>query len=308
MSAPRRAPRRIVDGVLLLDKPTGCSSNHALQAARRAFNAAKAGHTGTLDPLASGLLPLTFGEATKFSQMLLDADKEYVATVQLGTTTTTGDAEGEVLARAPVAVDAAMLETALAAFRGPIEQLPPMYSALKRDGKPLYEYARAGIEVERTPRAVTIHALDLLAFRAGGACCDLRVRCSKGTYVRSLAIDLGAALGCGAHLSALRRTAIGAFTLDGAVALATLEAAPVATRDDWLLPADALVITFPAWACSNAEAERLLQGGQCRVHGAPGTVRLYAGARFLGLGEIDAEGVLRPKRLIRTDFAASSAL
>lgn len=306
MSAPRRAPRRIVDGVLLLDKPTGCSSNHALQAARRAFNAAKAGHTGTLDPLASGLLPLTFGEATKFSQMLLEADKEYVATVQLGVATATGDAEGEVLARAPVAVDAAMLEAALATFRGPIEQLPPMYSALKRDGKPLYEYARAGIEVERAPRAVTIHALELLAFRPDEAQCELRMRCSKGTYIRSLAIDLGAALGCGAHLAALRRTAIGSFTLDGAVALATLEAATEHERDAWLLPADALVVAFPAWTCSAVEAERLLQGGQCRVNGTPGTVRLYAGARFLGLGEIDLEGVLRPRRLIRTDIDSPS--
>ena len=207
----RRIIRRVVDGVLLLDKSQGVSSNGALQTARRLLNAAKAGHTGTLDPMASGLLPLTFGEATKFSQMLLDADKVYEAVVQLGVDTDSGDADGAVIATRPVAVDRAALEAVLTRFRGEIEQVPPMYSALKRDGKALYEYAREGIELEREARRVTIHALELLDF--AGERFAIRVHCSKGTYIRSLAMDIGAALGCGAHLCALRRTAIGAFEL-----------------------------------------------------------------------------------------------
>ena len=210
----KRIARRQVDGVLLLDKPRGLSSNHALQKAKRLFNAAKAGHTGTLDPMATGLLPLTFGEATKFSQMLLDADKSYEATVTLGVVTDTGDAEGQVLERQSVTADAQDIAAALNAFRGEIEQIPPMYSALKRDGRPLYEYARAGIELERAPRRVVIHALEMLDGGLDGSSFGFRVRCSKGTYVRTLAMDIGRALGCGAHLSALRRTAIGPFGLD----------------------------------------------------------------------------------------------
>jgi tRNA pseudouridine55 synthase len=224
MNSPQRprVPRRVLDGVLLLDKGIGLSSNDALMRAKRLFLAKKAGHTGTLDPLASGLLPLCFGEATKFSQDLLDADKTYEATMRLGIQTSTGDAEGEVLQTRPVEVSVPDVEAALERFRGPISQVPPMHSALKRDGKPLYEYARAGQVVERVAREVTIHALDLL----GAALPDVtfRVTCSKGTYVRTLAEDIGAALGCGAHLIALRRTGVGALTLDRAVTLEALEA------------------------------------------------------------------------------------
>ncbi|KAB2921992.1 MAG: tRNA pseudouridine(55) synthase TruB, partial [Dechloromonas sp.] len=196
-----------VDGVLLLDKPLGLTSNDALQKARRLFSAAKGGHTGTLDPAATGLLPLCFGEATKFSADLLDADKTYEAVVQLGVTTDSGDAEGQVVATAPVTVGEAEVRQALPRFTGAIEQIPPMHSALKRNGRPLYELARKGIEVERAPRAVTIHGLELLDF--AGDRLTLRVRCSKGTYIRVLAADLGQALGCGAHLVGLRRTAVG---------------------------------------------------------------------------------------------------
>jgi tRNA pseudouridine55 synthase len=226
LNAPRqqkRPPRRTVDGVLLLDKPQGQTSNGALQTARRLYNAAKAGHTGTLDPMATGLLPLTFGEATKFSQMLLDADKAYEATVRLGIETDTGDAEGRPIASAPVSVTPDEVARALSLFTGEIEQVPPMYSALKCAGKPLYEYARAGIEIERAPRKVRIHALEFVALE--GDAFRIRVDCSKGTYIRTLAIDLGRALGCGAHLSALRRTRIGPFAVDAAVTLAALEAA-----------------------------------------------------------------------------------
>uniref|UniRef100_UPI0035ADC3C5 tRNA pseudouridine(55) synthase TruB n=1 Tax=Thauera aminoaromatica TaxID=164330 RepID=UPI0035ADC3C5 len=252
----RRIVRREVDGVLLLDKPQGMSSNGALQTARRLLAAAKAGHTGTLDPMASGLLPLTFGEATKFSQMLLDADKTYEAVVRLGVDTDSGDAEGKVLATRPVAVDRAALEAVLERFRGEIEQVPPMYSALKRDGKALYEYARAGIELERAARRVVIHALELLDF--AGERFTIRVHCSKGTYIRSLAMDIGAALGCGAHLAALRRTAIGAFDLSGALTLEALEAAGEGGRDALLAPVDALVA---ARSQSDRQALELLTTG-----------------------------------------------
>jgi tRNA pseudouridine55 synthase len=295
-----RHKRRPVDGVLLLDKPQGLSSNTALQRARRLLNAAKAGHTGTLDPMATGLLPLTFGEATKFSQMLLDADKGYEAVVRLGVETDTGDAEGQVIATAGVAVDRVKVEAALARFRGEIEQVPPMYSALKRDGKPLYEYARAGIEVERKARVVSIHALELLDF--DGETFSIRVDCSKGTYIRTLAIDLGRALGCGAHLAALRRTRIGPFTASGAVTLEALEAAAEGeARDALLAPADALVAHLPAIELDPAAAAAILQGRQLPLPGtAPGLLRLYAAGRFLGLGETNGEGRLLPKRLVAT--------
>jgi tRNA pseudouridine55 synthase len=297
----RRIPRRPVDGVLLLDKPQGMSSNTALQAARRLFNAAKAGHTGTLDPMATGLLPLTFGEATKFSQMLLDADKCYEAEVRLGIETDTGDAEGAILATRAVAADEARLQAALAGFRGEIVQLPPMHSALKRDGRPLYEYARAGIEVERAPRRVTIHLLELLGFT--GDRFTIRVGCSKGTYIRSLATDIGAALGCGAHLSALRRTMIGPFAVVDAVSLAQLEAAEPAARDRLLAPVDALVRHLDAVELGADEAAALLQGRvlRSRATGCAGTlVRAYGPQGFLGLAAWQADGRLAPRRLIAT--------
>lgn len=287
-----------VDGVLLLDKDCGMTSNAALQKARRVFSAAKGGHTGTLDPLASGLLPLCFGEATKFSADLLDADKTYLATLQLGVATDSGDADGQVIARCPVTVTAAELSAALPRFRGDILQIPPMHSALKRDGRPLYELARQGIEVERAPRPVTIHALDVLAY--SGNTLELRVRCSKGTYIRSLAIDLGAVLGCGAHLTALRRSTVGALDLAAAVTLAQLEALPEDARVGRLLPVDALLRSLPRQDLEGADADRFSHGNP--VAAAPGwadKVRVYAAERLIGVGERGADGRLWPKRLVQ---------
>lgn len=309
-----RVPRRALDGVLLLDKGIGLSSNDALIRAKRLFLAQKAGHTGTLDPLASGLLPLCFGEATKFSQDLLEADKTYEATMRLGIRTTTGDAEGDVLETHPVEVDLVQIEAALGRFRGPISQVPPMYSALKRDGKPLYEYARAGQVVERAARAVTIHALDLL----GAALPDVtfRVTCSKGTYVRTLAEDIGATLGCGAHLVALRRTGVGALTLEHAVTLEALEQMESAARDACLRPVDALLSTFPSVTLGPVETKRFLQGQRLRLaelpaeqgaqlagrpEGVDPRVRVYREEDGVLLGVARAEnGVLAPERLIAT--------
>lgn len=287
-----------VDGVLLLDKDCGMTSNAALQKARRVFSAAKGGHTGTLDPLASGLLPLCFGEATKFSADLLDADKTYLATLQLGVATDSGDADGQVIARCPVTVTAAELSAALPRFRGDILQIPPMHSALKRDGRPLYELARQGIEVERAPRPVTIHALDVLAY--SGNTLELRVRCSKGTYIRSLAIDLGAVLGCGAHLTALRRSTVGALDLAAAVTLAQLEALPEDARVGRLLPVDALLRSLPRQDLEGADADRFSHGNPvAAAPGQAGKVRVYAAERLIGVGERGADGRLWPKRLVQ---------
>ncbi len=301
MATQRKRVRRAVDGVLFLDKPQGMSSNAALQAARRLLDAAKAGHTGTLDPMATGLLPLAFGEATKFSQRLLDADKGYEATIRFGIETDTGDAEGQVIAEKPVEVTSAAIGAALASFVGEIEQVPPMYSALKRDGKPLYEYARAGIELERAARRVRIDTLDLLA--SGPDWLRVQVACSKGTYIRSLAIDLGRVLGCGAHLSALRRTRIGPFGLDRAVTLDALEQANAEGRDALLAPADVFAGDLPRVELDADHAQAILQGRELeleRVDETPGLVRLYRDARFLGLGELHPQGRLLPKRLIAT--------
>lgn len=299
MNKPRRAPRRKVDGVLLLDKPLGVSSNAALQKARWLFNAEKAGHTGTLDPLATGLLPLCFGEATKFSGMLLDADKAYEATVRLGIVTDTADAEGQVLATRPVTTNEADVRAILSHFTGAIEQIPPMHSALKRDGVPLYELARKGVEVERAPRQVTIHALELLAWH--GDRFDLRVTCSKGTYVRTLAADIGAALGCGAHLAALRRTRVGALSLTAAVTVEQIEALAPEARDSLLQPADALLADLPVAELGALEAHRLLHGQPVRWSGEPDSrYRLHGPQGFIGLGEVAADGWLQPKRLIAT--------
>lgn len=221
-----RPPRQILDGVLLIDKPVGLSSHDALLRAKGILRAKKAGHTGTLDPMASGLLPLCFGEATKFSQDLLDADKYYDATMRLGERTDTGDAEGEIIETRPVTCDLAAVDAVIAEFRGEIDQVPPMYSAIKRDGKPLYEYARAGQVLERESRRITIHALDRVsdaALLADAQSVQIRVHCSKGTYIRTLAEDIGERLGCGAHLTALRRTRVGLLTIDGAYTLAALQ-------------------------------------------------------------------------------------
>lgn len=287
-----------VDGVLLLDKPLGLSSNDALQKARRLFSAAKGGHTGTLDPLASGLLPLCFGEATKFSADLLDADKTYEAELKLGVETDTGDAEGQVTATATVNVEKAQFLALLPQFTGPIEQVPPMHSALKRDGRPLYELARKGIEVERAPRAVTIHTLELLEF--AGDLVRIRVSCSKGTYIRVLAADLGRALGCGAHLTALRRTRVGALDLHGAVTLAELEALAEEARPERLAPVDALLSTLPQVELDAAAAERFSHGNPVALPLAlAGKIRVYADGRLLGVGEPGVGGRLWPKRLVQ---------
>ena len=293
-----RAPRRAVHGVLLLDKPLGLSSNDALQNAKRLFRAEKAGHTGTLDPLATGLLPLCFGAATKFSQISLDADKRYLATLKLGVTTTTGDAEGDVLQRNAVNVTRAQVEAACARFTGEIAQVPPMHSALKRDGKPLYEYARAGIEVEREARAVTIHRIVITEGHDDEWTLD--VACSKGTYIRTLAEDIGRLLGCGAHLSGLRRTGSGALTLEGAHTLEQLAAMLEAERDAALMPADALLVDWPVVRLGDEDAGRFLSGLRRRVplSDAP-NVRVYGPdpEAFLGSGHITA-GELISTRLL----------
>lgn len=293
-----RQPRRRLDGVLLLDKPGGMSSNAALQAARRLFRAEKAGHTGTLDPMATGLLPLAFGEATKFSQLLLDADKRYLARLELGVRTDTGDADGEVMRRSAVAVDGAALLGALARMRGEIVQIPPMHSALKRGGVPLYKLARRGVVVERAPRRVRIGALDIVAWQ--GTRLELDVLCSKGTYIRSLADDLGEALGCGAHLTALRRTAIGRFEVAQAVALHDLERLDEAARELLLAPVDALVADMPRVDLEAEPAGRFRNGQPVRFPGlaAGELVRAYAAGRFLGLGLAKADGLVAPQRLV----------
>ncbi|WP_313952096.1 tRNA pseudouridine(55) synthase TruB, partial [Accumulibacter sp.] len=277
-----------VDGVLLLDKPTGMTSNSALQAARRFFSAAKAGHTGTLDPLASGLLPLCFGAATKFAVDLLAADKTYETELQFGVRTDTGDADGVAIERRPVNFGLTEVAAALSPFRGPIRQVPPMYSALKRDGKPLYELARQGIEVEREAREVTIHELLLLDF--SGDRCRLRVACSKGTYIRSLAEDLGHALGCGAHLTALRRVAVGALRVADAVTLDQLAAYSEDQRSCWLLAPDTLLQSLPAVHLDDEAALRFVHGNPVSSSCLPGKCRVYGQDRLLGLGEVDEQG------------------
>lgn len=287
-----------VDGVLLLDKALGLTSNDALQKARRLFSAAKGGHTGTLDPMATGLLPLCFGEATKFSADLLDADKTYEAELKLGVTTDTGDAEGQVLTTSEAAVSIADVERLLPRFTGPIKQIPPMHSALKRDGRPLYELARQGIEVEREARDVTIHALDILGLE--GDVLRLRVSCSKGTYIRVLAADIGQMLGCGAHLTALRRTRVGDLVLERSVTLSQLEMQDEAQRVVHLLPVDALLQSLPAVHVAADEANRFSHGNPVALPaGLLGKIRVYADGRLLGVGEPGSGGLLWPKRLMQ---------
>ncbi|MBI4990427.1 MAG: tRNA pseudouridine(55) synthase TruB [Rhodocyclales bacterium] len=300
MNRPSKPPRRRVDGVLLLDKPAGMTSNAALQKVRRLFNAAKAGHTGTLDPMATGLLPVCFGEATKFAGELLAADKRYAATVLLGVRTDTADAEGRVLETRPVAATREQVEAVLARFRGDIQQVPPMHSALKRDGRPLYEYARQGIELERAPRAVTIHSLDLVGFEGDRIKFD--VDCSKGTYVRTLAQDIGEALGCGGHLVALRRTRIGSLRLEAAVTIEALEAMPPEARNALLQPADTLLATLPRLDLDVDATQRFVRGQAVRAGQQgliAGQLRVYAAdGRFLGLGRAAADGLVAPARLV----------
>lgn len=287
--------RRRLDGVLVLDKPVGPSSSTVLQAVKKLSGAKKAGHAGTLDPLASGVLPLLFGEATKFAQYGLDADKEYRASIRLGVATDTGDAEGKVLAERPVQVDDGVVAKALARFRGSIEQVPPMFSALKRDGKPLYELAREGRLVERAPRKVEIHEMELLGRKDG--LLDIRIRCSKGTYIRQLAADLGEALGTGGHLAALRRTAVGQLRVENAIAFEALQQAGPAGFPQFLEPVDRMLGDLPRLDLETEQATQFLQGAPVPLAGPEGSCRVYGQGGLLGVGRL-SEGRLQPLRSV----------
>ncbi|MBW4934431.1 tRNA pseudouridine(55) synthase TruB [Marinobacter sp. F4206] len=302
----RRRKGRDVNGILVIDKPVGITSNGILQQVKRLYGAAKAGHTGALDPLATGVLPLCFGEATKFSQMMLDSDKAYIATARLGIRTETGDSEGAVVEERPVAADLSPenLESVLDRFRGDIQQVPSMYSALKHKGRPLYEYAREGIEVERPARPVTIYDLTLLAVRENEL--DVAVSCTKGTYIRSLVEDIGAALGCGAHVTALRRTMASGFTLDNAHDVPELEAMRERgeSLDGLLVAPDAALSMFPEVKLAGPSLVSILNGQPVRITGQSqeGFVRVYGNEGFVGLAEAitEGEGVkLVPRRLVK---------
>jgi len=303
--------RRAVNGILVFDKPLGMSSNQALQKVRWLLNAEKAGHTGSLDPLATGVLPLCFGEATKFSQYLLDADKRYEVTAKLGERTNTSDSDGEVVATRPVNVAVGTLIEALDQFRGPIMQVPSMYSALKHNGRPLYEYAREGIEIEREARPITIFELKLISFEGDEV--KLEVHCSKGTYIRSLVDDLGEVLGCGAHVTQLRRTQVASYPYERMLTLEQLECIfeqaknetipPREVLDPLLLPMDTAVASLPEVNMLAVVAAYVNQGQAVQVPGAPasGQVRMTVGPEreFIGVGEIDDDGRVAPKRLVR---------
>lgn len=302
-----KVPRVVINGVLLLDKPEWFSSNDALIKVKRLFNAKKAGHTGTLDPFATGLLPLCFGEATKFSQDLLDADKTYEALVHLGVTTTTGDTEGSILNTAAVDVTQEKINQVLNQFLGESTQIPPMHSALKQGGKPLYEYAREGIVLERQPRNITIHELSCLTYDAPYL--KLKVKCSKGTYVRVLCEDIGAALGCGAHLAQLRRTAVGNLHLQDAHSLAYLEECDLPTRINLLAPVDTLLLSFESIILSDDLSTRFLHGQRlCLAKESidvvksnnKSRVRVYRQSDdcLLGTAHVEEYGVLAPERLV----------
>lgn len=307
MSAGPRRPTRKVDGVLLFDKPSGMTSNAALQQVKRLYQAAKAGHTGSLDPLAEGLLPICFGEATKLSQFLLNADKSYHFQCRLGITTTTGDAEGEVIEQKTVPpLERPQVEALLHNFLGHIPQLPPMYSALKHKGQRLYTLARQGQVVERQPRTVIIHDLQLLDFDA--EVLDCRVRCSKGTYIRTLAEDIGRALGCGAHVQWLRRTAITPYQNESLVTLPGVQTAAeqgLAALDALLLPLDSSLVDWPSVRVDDTSAHYLRTGQAVQVAKAPtvGWVRLYhlaqppSAPQFIGIGEMLDDGRVAPRRI-----------
>lgn len=298
--------KRKLNGVLLLDKPFGMSSTSALNKCRWLFRAEKGGHTGVLDPYATGLLPLCFGEATKFAQRMLDADKAYRAHIRFGQISTTLDAEGEItdVGVAPNAVEA--VQAAIERFVGPILQTPPMYSALKVAGKPMYEYAREGIELERKARPITIYEIKLISYQAPDLVID--VRCSKGTYIRVLAQDIGEALGCGAYLTGLRRTATGGFGLEDAIGLDEFIALEPDARDALLLPEESLLSALPRLELTAEQVAKICNGLPVRdLQAVPiGEVKLYGcaqkqdNARFIGLGEVGADGVLRSKRLLST--------
>jgi tRNA pseudouridine55 synthase len=304
---PARPLRRAVHGVLLLDKGLGVSSNMALQLAKRLYRAEKAGHTGTLDPLATGLLPLCFGAATKFAQVSLDADKRYLATLKLGVTTTSGDGEGDVVRERAVAVTREGVEAACAKFVGVIRQLPPMHSALKHEGKPLYDYARAGIEVEREPRTITIHSIAVVEGEGDRWVVD--VSCSKGTYVRTLAEDIGETLGCGAHLSALRRTGSGRLGIDTARTIEQLESLSAAELEGVLLPADALVADWPKVVLIAEDAGRFLAGVRRRLPlPDAANVRVYGPAdAFLGSAHVAGGELIASRLLSPTEVGAAPA-
>ena len=299
-------PRRPVDGVLLLDKPAGLSSNGALMRAKRLYAAEKAGHTGTLDPLASGLLPICLGVATRFAQFLLDAPKRYLAIVRFGVTTTTQDAEGEIVRSRPVAFDREALAAALPQFVGTRMQTPPAHAALKYEGRPYYEYARKGIEIPRPPREITVHSLRLLAWDAPDATLD--VACGKGTYVRALAADLGEALGCGAYLAALRRSATGGFDVANAVTLGALDAMSDGARAGCLLPPSSLVAHLPRLELDGEAADALLHGRPIAVP-APASAGACVHAVFgpdglLGVADV-RDGVATPRRIMPTEFRST---
>lgn len=307
----KKKTRLNINGVLLLDKPVGWSSNDALIKAKRLLNAIKAGHTGTLDPFATGLLPLCFGEATKFSADLLDADKTYQTVVHLGVITNTGDTEGEHVETCDVNVNEAQIRAVLEQFKGNILQVPPMYSALKRDGKPLYEYAREGVTLEREARPVTIHQLEFVKYEAPFL--TLNVCCSKGTYIRVLGEDIGKALGCGAHLNALRRTQVGHLCLENTVTLDQLVEMSEEQRYSLLAPVDALLSSFPEVPLSEELSRRFLQGQRISLakegvaHPSQlGRVRVYridndnSVRQLLGSAQLQEFSVLAPERLIST--------
>jgi tRNA pseudouridine55 synthase len=291
--------KRAVNGVLLLDKSYGFSSNQALQKVKWIYQAQKAGHTGTLDPLATGVLPICFGEATKFAQHLTDENKTYIATVKFGVTTTTGDKEGDVLSQVDCQVTREKIERVLPQFMGEIMQVPPMYSALKVNGKPLYEYARDGVELERAPRQVTIHALHVLACSDNSA--EIEVCCSKGTYIRTLGEDIGKALNIGAHLTALRRTATATYQIAHTVTIEALEKMTVEQRDALLLPVDTAISALPKIELHEDAAYYFKQGNPVWLSGniPAGELRIYSeSGLFLGVGQQQRDGRIAPKRVV----------
>jgi tRNA pseudouridine55 synthase len=307
MSVRRKTkPGRNIHGILLLDKPIGITSNAALQQVKKLFNARKAGHTGSLDPIASGMLPLCFGEATKFSQFLLEADKHYRVIAKLGVKTTTGDIEGEIIHQQTVSgISQDILLNTLAKFKGEIEQIPSMFSAIKHQGQPLYKLARQGIEVERKPRVITIYELNLLHYQDNDSF-EFDVRCSKGTYVRNLVEDIGEILGCGAHVTSLRRLAAGPYQAEQMISMDALTALftenGVAAADAHLLPVDSSVASWPTITISETAAFYLRQGQAIIVPHAPtsGWVRvMLKDGRFLGVAEILDDGKVAPRRLVK---------
>ena len=294
----KKSLKREIDGVFLLDKPLGFSSNQALKKIQWLFNAKKAGHTGTLDPMATGLLPICLGEATKFSHRLLDAHKSYIATIQLGITTSTGDQEGEVISEKEVVLNEAQLKDTLKKFIGDTTQIPPMYSALKFEGKPLYEYAREGIEIERKSRQIKIFDIKLINIEK--SIITIEVLCSKGTYIRTLAEDIGQTMGCGAQLKGLERTQTGNFQLSEALSIEALEAMPMASREKALMPIDVLLEELSSIKLNMAELDAIKKGQSIDFNSKNDKeVRLYSpSGQFVGVGQPDLKGRLFPKRLI----------